>query len=223
MRKASKIFMLVAFFVATALYISDSLVTHGYLRMEQASERYIIAQQAASNLEAGSDALTEAVRSFVVTGEIQYLQNYFTEANVTQRRDEAVSNLESMMSRDSAVYEHLSTALSLSNELMYDEYEAMNLVLSNGEYDDSLIPDVLREVALSPETEAKTPAERYEQALNLVYGDRYEDYKARIRSNTNTCTKELIEASNIERMRLNDRMSVLLGVQTVLTASAAVI
>ena len=219
MRKASKIFMLVAFLVATALYISDSMVTHGYLRMEKASERYIIAQQAATNLEAGSDTLTEAVRSFVVTGEIQYLQNYFTEANVTRRRDQAVSDLETMLSRDSAAYEHLSTALSLSNELMYDEYEAMNLILSSGEYDDSLIPDVLREVALSPETAAKSPAEKYEQALKLVYGDRYEDYKARIRSNTSSCTKELIEASDRERMRLSDRMSVLLGVQTVLTVA----
>ena len=219
MRKASRIFMLVAFIVATALYISDSMVTHGYLRMERASERYIIAQQAAADLEAGSDTLTEAVRSFVVTREIQYLQNYFTEANVTRRRDEAVSDLESMMSRNSAAYERLSTALALSNELMYDEYEAMNLILSSGEYDDSLIPEVLKETALSPEAAAKSPAEKYAQALSLVYGDRYEDYKARIRSNADACTEELIEASDRERTRLNERMSVLLGVQTVLTVA----
>ena len=219
MHKASKVFMLAAFLVATALYTSDSLVTHGYLRMEQASERYIIAEQAAANLEAGSDTLTEAVRSFVVTGEIQYLQNYFTEADVTRRRDEAVSNLETMMSRDSTAYERLSTALSLSNELMYDEYEAMNLILSAGEYDDSLIPDVLREVGLSPENAAKSPEEKYRLALELVYGDRYEDYKARIRSSANACTEELIEASDRERVRLSDRLSVLLGVQTVLTVA----
>ena len=219
MHKASKVFMLAAFLVATALYTSDSLVTHGYLRMEQASERYIIAEQAAANLEAGSDTLTEAVRSFVVTGEIQYLQNYFTEADVTRRRDEAVSNLETMMSRDSTAYERLSTALSLSNELMYDEYEAMNLILSAGEDDDSLIPDVLREVGLSPENAAKSPEEKYRLALELVYGDRYEDYKARIRSSANACTEELIEASDRERVRLSDRLSVLLGVQTVLTVA----
>jgi diguanylate cyclase (GGDEF)-like protein len=217
MRKASRIFMLVAFIVATALYISDSMVTHGYLRMEKASERYIIAQQAAANLEAGSDTLTEAVRSFVVTGEIQYLQNYFTEANETRRRDKAVSDLESMMSRDSTAYTRLSDALSLSNELMADEYQAMNLILSSGEYEEALIPDELREAGLSPEDAAKSPAEKYRLALNLVYGDRYEDYKARIRSSTRACTEELIEANDKERMRLNDRLEVLLSVQTVLT------
>ena len=219
MRRASRIFVLVAFLVATALYISDSMATHGYLRMEQANERYIIAQQAASNLEAGSDTLTEAVRSFVVTGKIQYLQNYFTEANVTRRREEAVSSLEAMMSRDSTAYERLSTSLSLSNELMYDEYEAMNLILSNGQYDDALIPDVLKEVGLSPENAAKSPEEKYQLALNLVYGDRYEDYKAHIHSNANSCTEELVEASNRERVRLNERMNVLLSIQTVLTVA----
>ncbi|MCR5137887.1 MAG: EAL domain-containing protein [Oscillospiraceae bacterium] len=223
MHKASRIFVLTAFLVATALYITDSMATHGYLRMEQASERYIIAQQAASNLEAGSDTLTEAVRSFVVTGEIQYLQNYFTEADVTRRRDEAVSNLEAMMSRDSLAYERLSTALSLSNELMDDEYQAMNLILSAGDYDDSLIPEVLREHGLSPEDAAKSPEEKYQLALNLVYGDRYEDYKARIRGSAESCTDELIEASDRERVRLNDRMSVLLSVQTVLTVALLVV
>ncbi len=217
MHKASRIFMLAAFLAATALYICDSMATHGYLRMEQASERYILAEQAAANLEAGSDTLTEAVRSFVVTGEFPYLQNYFTEANETRRRDKAVSDLESMMSRDSTAYTHLSDALSLSNELMADEYQAMNLILSSGEYEEALIPDELREAGLSPEDAAKSPAEKYRLALNLVYGDRYEDYKARIRSSTRACTEELIEANDKERMRLNDRLEVLLSVQTVLT------
>ena len=217
MHKASRIFMLAAFLAATALYICDSMATHGYLRMEQASERYILAEQAAANLEAGSDTLTEAVRSFVVTGEFPYLQNYFTEANETRRRDKAVSDLESMMSRDSTAYTRLSDALSLSNELMADEHQAMNLILSSGEYEEALIPDELREAGLSPEDAAKSPAEKYRLALNLVYGDRYEDYKARIRSNTRACTEELIEANDKERMRLNDRLEVLLSVQTVLT------
>ena len=217
MHKASRIFMLAAFLAATALYICDSMATHGYLRMEQASERYILAEQAAANLEAGSDTLTEAVRSFVVTGEFPYLQNYFTEANETRRRDKAVSDLESMMSRDSTAYTRLSDALSLSNELMADEHQAMNLILSSGEYEEALIPDELREAGLSPEDAAKSPAEKYRLALNLVYGDRYEDYKARIRSSTRACTEELIEANDKERMRLNDRLEVLLSVQTVLT------
>ena len=219
MKRASYIFVIVALIVATGLYIADRLVTQGYLRMGQVHERYIIAQQSATNLEIGSDVLTSAVRNFVVTGDIQYLQEYFNEANVTRRRDEAVDNLETMMSRDSAAYGHLSTALSLSNELMLDEYQAMKLILSTGNYDEALIPDVIKETELNAGDAGKSTEEKRLTAFNLVYGDRYEDYKTRIRSNTALCTQELIEASERERVAQDNRMNLLLGIQTVLTVA----
>ena len=219
MKRASYIFVIVALIVATGLYIADRLVTQGYLRMGQVHERYIIAQQSATNLEIGSDVLTSAVRNFVVTGDTQYLQEYFNEANVTRRRDEAVDNLETMMSRDSAAYGHLSTALSLSNELMLDEYQAMKLILSTGNYDEALIPDVIKETELNAGDTGKSTEEKRLTAFNLVYGDRYEDYKTRIRSNTALCTQELIEASERERVAQDNRMNLLLGIQTVLTVA----
>ena len=219
MKRASYIFVIVALLVATGLFIADWLVTHGYLRMGQVHERYIIAQQSATNLEIGSDVLTSAVRNFVVTGDTQYLQEYFNEANVTRRRDEAVDNLETMMSRGSAAYGHLSTALSLSNELMLDEYQAMKLILSTGNYDEALIPDVIKETELNAGDTGKSTEEKRLTAFNLVYGDRYEDYKTRIRSNTALCTQELIEASERERVAQDNRMNLLLGIQTVLTVA----
>ena len=219
MKRASYIFVIVALLVATGLFIADRLVTHGYLRMGQVHERYIIAQQSATNLEIGSDVLTSAVRNFVVTGDTQYLQEYFNEANVTRRRDEAVDNLETMMSRGSAAYGHLSTALSLSNELMLDEYQAMKLILSTGNYDEALIPDVIKETELNAGDTGKSTEEKRLTAFNLVYGDRYEDYKTRIRSNTALCTQELIEASERERVAQDNRMNLLLGIQTVLTVA----
>ena len=217
MKKSGFIFAIVAFIAAAALFTSDFLVTQGYLRMEQASDRYITAQQAAMNLEIGSDALTNAVRSFVVTGEIKHMQDYFTEAEVTRRRDHAVNNLEKMMSRDSAAYERLSTALTLSNELMNDEYRAMKLTLAAGDYEEALIPDVIKATQLSEEEKAESPEVKRARALELVYGDRYEDYKSRIRSSTQMCTQELVNASSMERVRMEKNMNRLLGIQTVLT------
>ena len=63
--------------------------------MEQASDRYLAAQLAATDLESGSDYLTDRVRCFVVTGDIEYLKHFFEEVEVTRRRDKAVENLES--------------------------------------------------------------------------------------------------------------------------------
>ena len=60
--KLNIVFVLLAFFAAVALFLSDLSVTSGYQRMERASDRYISAQMSASNLEFGSDFMTDCVR-----------------------------------------------------------------------------------------------------------------------------------------------------------------
>ncbi|MEE1158433.1 MAG: diguanylate cyclase, partial [Atopobiaceae bacterium] len=217
LKQANVVFVCVAVVVAAALYAADTLVTQRYVLMGQAGERYMRAQESATDLETGSDVLTSAVRSFVVTGDFKYLQAYFTEANVTRRRDNAVDSLESMMSKDSAAYQNLATALELSNELMVDEYQAMNLILSTGEYDEALVPDELKERPLTVEDAEKSSEEKQSLALELVYGERYEDYKTRIRRNAELCTENLIHVSNQERLRQNKLMDMLLSIQTALT------
>ena len=77
LRTANIFFSVIAVLAAIALFISDIAVTRGYRRMEQASDRYISAQLAASDMESGSDYLTDRVRCFVVTGELQYLEDFF--------------------------------------------------------------------------------------------------------------------------------------------------
>ena len=218
MRRASFVFVLVAFIIATALYIADSSVTHGYLRMEQASERYILAQQASTNMEIGSDVLTDAVRCFVVTKDMQYLQHYFEEAEVTRRRDHAVLELQSLMDgKQNSALDHLSKALSFSNELMELEYQAMRYVIAAGEYDSGLIPDVLKAKPLSPEEAAKPTEEKLALATDLVFGNAYMEYKVQIKEHTYLCTQDLVSTSNQERLQSGQMMDSLLNLQTVLT------
>ena len=224
MRKSRGVFVLLAVLMAAALFIADSLTTRGYLQMEQASERYILARQCATDLEIGSDELTSDVRSFVATGDIAYLEAYFEEAEVTRRRDTAVDDLQELFGADeSAALESLSTALSYSNELMEQEYLAMNLILSAGDYDQAAIPAVLSGYPLSAGQEALSPYEKQALALDLVYGETYTDYKAKIMENTALCTQELIKDSNLARTQSRERLSTLLTVQTVLTVALLVV
>ena len=218
MRKSRIVFVLLATVIAAALFIADSMVTRSYLQTVRASEQYILARQSATELEAGSDELTNDVRSFVSTGDIAYLEAYFEEAEVTRRRDTAVSNLREVFGEhQSAALEYLSTALSFSNELMGEEYLAMNLILAAGDYDEARIPEALKGNPLSAAQRALSPEEKRSLALELVYGDVYKDYKSKIVENTSVCTRELIRESDQMRTEVSRRMDVLLTVQTVLT------
>ena len=131
--KLNIVFVLLAFFAAVALFLSDLSVTSGYQRMERASDRYIFAQMSASNLEFGSDFLTDCVRCFVVTGKTDYLKDFLEEVEVTRRRDLAVENLESLLEgSDTAALASLNKALELSNNLVQIESLAMRLRLEAG-------------------------------------------------------------------------------------------
>mgnify|MGYP006916271683 CR=1 FL=1 len=67
--------------------------------MEEASRRYTEAQMAAADLESGSDYLTDRVRSFVITGKLEYLKDFEEEVEVTRRRDLAVEKLEELKAK----------------------------------------------------------------------------------------------------------------------------
>ncbi|MBQ7655077.1 MAG: EAL domain-containing protein [Clostridia bacterium] len=218
LRGASFVFVTIAFIFAIALFAANASVTRGYQQMEQASSRYIQAQQAANALEVTSDYMTDKARCFVATGEIEYLNDFFQEVEVTKRRDAAVAELENLLNgSDSAAYAHLSAALDLSNELIAYEHQAMKLRLSAGSYPEDQIPDALKALELSPEEDALPVPEKITTAIDLVYGKAYMDYKTRIKGNIALCTEDLIAESDGALRQSARRMTSLLRLQTTLT------
>ena len=221
LKNASVVIIIAACIAAIALFISDSMVTQGYRRMEAASERYISAKQAAMDLESASDYLTDRVRCFVVTKQIEYLEDYFEEADVIRRRDTALEELESLLEgNDNSAYHNLSRALDYSNTLMDREYLAMRLILASGSYSEAVmmnLPDPVQPDLLEKEDLALTPEEQRIRAQSLVFDAEYMEYKERISGNVTACTEDLIEDTSKELAMASGRMDILLRVQTFLT------
>ena len=218
MRTASIFFVLIAFLASAALFIADRSVTNSYLQMEEASERYITAEKSAMNLQIASDYLTQSVRNFVATSDIKYLNDYFEEVKVTRRRDHALEDMEVLLGDENKLaVSYLNMALNYSNELMQQEYLAMNLVLATGDYSSYSIPEELTAIRLTAEQEALSAEEKLAMAKELVYGAAYDEYKEKISNTTNLCTKQLIENSDLERASSSANTNYLLTVQTSLT------
>lgn len=218
LRTANIFFATLALIAAIALFLADLSVSQGYRRMELASDRYIEAQLSAADMESGSDYLTDRVRCFVVTGEIEYLYDFFEEVRVTRRRDLAVINLEALLGgNDSGALESLNTALTLSNKLVDTEYMAMRLTLEAGDYSLEEIPEEIVNIALSPEDSALSPEEQLQKAQSLVFDNNYMHYKDRIRENVSQCTQALIHSSSQELEQASSQMALLVHIQTALT------
>ena len=218
LRTMSIFFILIAMLAAASLMISDLSVKGGYQRMEEASDRYIAAQLAASDMESASDYLTDRVRCFVVTGETEYLKDFFEEVEITQRRDKAVENLESLLEgADTSALSSLNAALELSNELVTIENEAMRLMVESGDYDIEQIPTSIKEMPLSAEDLALSPAEQKQKAQSLVFDNNYMHHKDKIRENVGQCTQKLIRSSSQQLEQASAQLELLVNIQTGLT------
>ena len=218
LKTANIFFAVLALLAAVALFIADISVTQGYHRMAQASDRYITAQLAAADVESGSDYLTDRVRCFVVTGELQYLTDFQKEVEVTRRRDLAVQNLEELLKgSDSEALQSLSSALELSNELINTEYYAMRLRLAAGRYDPADIPATIAAIPLTAEDAALSAEEKINKAETLVFDSSYMHYKDNIRENVSLCTQALIRSSRVELETASARMALLVRIQTCMT------
>ncbi len=217
LRTASILFTVIALIVAAALLFVDVSVAKGYQRMEEASNHYIEARNVTSDMESASDYLTDRVRGFVVTGDIEYIKEFYEEVNVSKRRDKAVEKMEVMMhGTDTDAIDSLNKALALSNELIGVENHAMRLVVEAGHYADADIPVEIRDLPISPEDRDLTAAQMREKARTLVFDSNYMRYKDRIRENVSLCTQSLIWESSKELEASSARLSMLVNIQTVL-------
>lgn len=215
LKTATVVFSILALVAAAALILSDIAVGRGYEKMEQASDGYIAAQRAASDMEAGSDYLTDRVRCFVVTGEMEYLDDFIEEIEVTRRRDKAVASLENLLGEeDSGAIDSLNAALTLSNELVEYENHAMRLILEAEDYDMSQVPANIAGLQLTKAEREMSPKQLRAEAETLVFDNNYMHYKDRIKENVSLCTKTLIRSSSRELERSSARLSRLVSLQT---------
>ena len=94
--------------------------------LQSATEQYIACENAAKQLQDGSDYLTEQVRLYAMNGQREYMDLYFEEAEVTRRRETALESLQEYFDGTS-VFAALQSAMECSEKLMQTEYYSMRL------------------------------------------------------------------------------------------------
>ena len=162
---ASFAFAISALLTASLFYISNR-----YRAMNDYTKKYMEWENVAGDIQAASDYLTDQVRSYVVVGKKEYMDNYFTEAKVTKRRQNALTVLEKNLGTHSDIYKFVETATNESMNLMDLEYYAMRLVADVKGTDYSSY-DEIDKVKITEEDKALSSEEKLQRASNIVYGE----------------------------------------------------
>ncbi len=214
------VLMLVVSLSITAILLLTTYRTiRSFHALSESTEAYIELEAAASSLLSASDYLTDEAQCYVVLAEREHLDNYFTEADTTRRRERALETMESYQP-DSEALTALKGAMAESVSLMTREYYAMRLTLDA--LGDTDIPAVLRETVLSAEDAALSADGKLALARRMMHDEGYYSQKNRIRAQLQACIEELkggtrsLESLMEQRMRLDlVWMTVLIILQSV--------
>lgn len=163
-----------------------------YKRLIEATEDYILCEKDAVLVREGSDFLTEQVRLYVVTMEPEYMEAYFTEKNVTRRRERALEELRGY-DTSQETYDYLQKALDNSNKLMEKEIYAMKLIAVSQGYDEASLPEEVNSVVLLGDDRDLSPEEMVDKAQNMVFDYGYRNAKELIMSNTDYFLDSIIK------------------------------
>lgn len=166
-----------------------------YTVLRSAMQDYIACEDAAHELQNGSDNLTKQVRLAAATGEQKYIDAYFEEANVTKSREKAMDDLDSLNISSDAI-DALADALSASVDLMQTEYYSMRLVEECIGNMPSTWPKELQSVELSAEDAALSSSEKLYKAQQMVIGIKYNDAKEIISDNVDAAISALTDVIN---------------------------
>lgn len=200
--------------VSVMLLVTTFATDTAYKEMRETTENYYNWERSASELQKGSDYLTDQVRCFAATGAQEYMGNYFLEAEGTRRRDKALEGMGEAM-KDSQAYRELEAAMAASVHLMKQEYYSMRLMVEALGLDLDRCPHAVSQVMLSDGDAALSPAEQKALALQMVFDQSYREQKADISGDMDKCLTEL--ANQLERKMTNSstRLNHLLLVQRV--------
>lgn len=186
-------------FISAVLYVLLIVATvtasKEYNNMTAATDDYITCQNYAAQVADGSNYLTEHIRLYVVTMQPEYMEAYFTEANVTRRRESALEALKQYDVSKEA-FEFLETALDYSNKLMEREIYATKLIALSENVSMEELPEEVRKVKINAEDENLTPEEMVEKARIIIFGTDYQDAKALINANISYFVDSVINTTH---------------------------
>ncbi|MCR5608107.1 MAG: GGDEF domain-containing protein [Lachnospiraceae bacterium] len=221
-KRLNIIMFIVSLIIYTALFYAMSLTGDNYQKTQEMTKTLLEWRKNSYNLQIGSDYLTEEIRSFVATGDKTHLDNYFEEANVTQRREEALSNLKKNL-RDSDAIPALSSAMDESKELMKKEYYAARLAINGYDLETDEFPEEIKAVKLSEKDESLSREEQIHTAIYYLFDEEYNASKMHISNNISNCLNTIEQEIDYKQDEVNLKLEKQLLLERIMTIVLALV
>lgn len=181
---------IVAILLAFYAFVLASRVGQAQDAAMENERRYLECSEAIKDLQMASDYLTSQARSFVITGNRDYLDNYVNELDVANHRGKAVETLKANFSSDGEAAQELREALAASDALAQTELVAMKLAAWHYSVKD--LPDEVADANVESYLREGAQKTDIAVATDLVLDDNYNNAKENIRTKVEASSDALL-------------------------------
>ncbi len=215
--------------IVALLVASLYMLSFEFKNVKKTTEEYVSLKTSAMDVQLASDYLTDQARSFVVTGEDDFVFNYFKEKIDTKRRENALEALHNKLG-DIQAYKDLSNAVDSSVALENTEYYAMRLTIeafnknyNPDDYETAANKSYCQEIqnrvmalAIKSEDSSLTAEQQKQRAIEYVYGNSYQKQKHDISTNINASIKNIDDLLEKNVFDSSEQLNRVLMVQQIL-------
>ena len=223
-RTMQMLITIITLVISAVLLVATYRMANDYRALKIETDEFIQLTESSNELMNASDYLTEQVRLFAETGEREYMDNYFKEANEYKRREKALEKLDELAG-EGAAYQALNAALNESVNLMNREYYSMRLTsdaygLKKGE-----LPESVKAINLKSEDAALDNDAKEAMGRRYVFDNNYQKSKDIIRANMTYCLDMLHEdleksqnesSKDFEKILFRQRVLILIAISIIL-------
>ncbi len=204
-RNLNYLFILFLALFAFILFIVTMRLSSGYEELIRTTDEYNRIEEDARMVQTASDDLTKYTQQYVTTGDRQYLEAYFLEADVIRRRENAIRELEELKVTESLVLT-LEDSVKESLNLMLLEYKGMRYAAEGYEQDNGSLPDQIQKTGLPVSDWNITDEEKLQKAQEIVFGQEFANYEMRIRDYQEKYLQQAIELMDVIQDNQRSRM-----------------
>ncbi len=202
---------IVAAVVITAMLAGGIVFTRAANdQLREARDRQMELSELGEQVAASSALLTRTVRSFVMTGDMGYLDDYWTEIEVTQSQAQAIEALQALgvSQEDLSLVDEASAN---SAALVDTETRSMRLALEAAGVSEDRMPPAIAGYTLADTDAALDDPAKLATAQEILFDDAYEAEVARIMAPLDRFADVLAERANDEVALATSRSGVARG------------
>ena len=192
------IMIVVAFIMAFILQLSIHDIKEASNQTQESTNIYIDGELALLAARNDSDSMIERIRSFVSTGNKEFLDDYINNLKDSEARAIAYEETTRKLN-NTASYTHLLSASGRIDEMIRLEMHSLKLAISGYGIDEKEYLDVLDLPELSEEEKQLNDAEKIFKANDLLLNDEYQKIRSSFVKDIDLCLKELTEITGRSR------------------------